>query len=76
MSSADFFKFVLFKNSFRNTIRVSKSLDPDQEWHSVVPVLGPNCLQRLSADKKSSPARKVLSKSCVIHTFSYTHVNI
>ena len=36
-----FSKSTFSKNSFRNTIRVSNSLDPD---------LGPNCLQRLSAD--------------------------
>ena len=30
LSSADFFKFNFLKNSFRNTIRVSNSLDPDQ----------------------------------------------
>ena len=29
---------------------VSKSLDPDQVQHFVGPDLGPNCLQRLSAD--------------------------
>ena len=33
-----------------NTIKVSNSLDPDQVRLSVVPYLGPNCLQRLSAD--------------------------
>ena len=37
LSSADFFS----KISFWNTIRVSNSVGPD---------LGPNCLQRLSAD--------------------------
>ena len=39
MSSADFFFFKLTfsENSFRNTIRVSNILDPDQ---------GPNCLRR------------------------------
>ena len=43
LSSADFFQNQLFlNNSFRNTIRVSNSLDSDH--------LGPNCLQRLSAD--------------------------
>ena len=31
-------------------MRVSNSLDPDQDRHSVGPHLGPNCLQRLSAD--------------------------
>ena len=44
--SADFFK----KNSFRNTIRVSNSLDPDQAQHCVGLDLGLNYLQRLSAD--------------------------
>ena len=37
------------KNYFRNTIRVSKGLDPDQERYFVRPDLGPSCLQRLSA---------------------------
>ena len=36
-----------------NTISVSNSLDPDQARHFVGPDLGPNCLQRLSADDKS-----------------------
>ena len=52
--SADFFQNQLFhKNSFRNTIRVSKGLDLDQNRHSVGPDLGPNCLQKLSADTKN-----------------------
>ena len=38
---------------FRNTIRVSNSLDPDQARCFVGPDLDPNCLQRLSADDKS-----------------------
>ena len=47
-SSADFFsKSTFSKNSYRNTISVSNSLDPDQAWHFVRPDLGPNCLQRL-----------------------------
>ena len=37
-----------------NTIRLSNSLDPDQEAQNVGPDLSPNCLQRLSADNKSS----------------------
>ena len=37
------------KKIFRNTIRVSNSLDPDQALRFVGPDLGPNCLQRLSA---------------------------
>ena len=32
---------------------MSNSLDPDQARHFVVPDLGPNCLQRLSADNTS-----------------------
>ena len=32
---------------------VSNSLDPDQDRRSVGPDLGPNCLQRLSADDTS-----------------------
>ena len=33
---------------------VSNSLDPDQARHFVGPDLGPNCLQNISADDKSS----------------------
>ena len=39
------------KLTFRNTFRVSNSLDPDQAQHSVGPDLGPNCLQRSEIDK-------------------------
>ena len=55
LSSAYFFQNKLFfgKNSFMNTIRVANSLDPDQDRHFVGPDLGPNCLQRLSADDNS-----------------------
>ena len=42
--------FYFKKKSFRNTIRVSNSLDPDQARRFVGHDLGPNCLQRLSAD--------------------------
>ena len=35
-----------------NTIRVSKSLDPDQDRQKVGPDLDTNCLQRLLADDK------------------------
>ena len=47
LSSADFFSKTTFsKISFRNTIRVSHSLDPDQAQHFVGPDLVPICLQR------------------------------
>ena len=53
LSFADFFqKLPLLKGSFRNAIRVSNGLDPDQDRHSVDPHLGPNFLQILSADDK------------------------
>ena len=45
-----FLKSTFSKNSFRNTIRVSNSLD----GQNVGPDLGPYCLQKLSADKKGS----------------------
>ena len=48
-----FLEIIFFKNSFRKIIRVSNNLDPDQARHFVGPDLGPNCLQRLSADDKS-----------------------
>ena len=45
--------FCFLKNSFKNNIRVSNCLDPDQDGHSFSPDLSPNCLHRLSADDKS-----------------------
>ena len=47
-----FFKLTFLKISFRNTVKVSNGLDPDQDQHFVGPDLGPNCLQRLSAEEK------------------------
>ena len=53
LSSGDFFQIQPFsKNSFRNIIRASNGLDPDQDQHSVDPDLGPNCVHGLSADSK------------------------
>ena len=55
LSSADIFsKSTFSKISFRNTTKVSKSLDPDQARRVVGPDLGPNCLQRLSVGDTSS----------------------
>ena len=56
LSSEDFFfggGDFLKKKTYRNTIRVSNSLDPDQARHYVWPYLGPNCSLMLSADDKS-----------------------
>ena len=61
--AADFFSKTTFsKNYFRNTIRVSNSLDPDQARQYVGPDLGPNCLQRLSADDNSRQNVAALSQ--------------
>ena len=48
-----FYFKISFFNCFRNTYRVSNSLDPDQDQYSICPDPGSNCLQRLSADDKS-----------------------
>ena len=47
-----FLKPTFSQNSLRNIIRVSNGLDPDQDRCFVGPDLGPNYLQRLSADDK------------------------
>ena len=52
--------------SFRNTIRMLNSLDPDQARQNVGPDLGPNCLQRLSTDDTS--CESVKSKRSVRYT--------
>ena len=44
LSSADVLKINFLENSFKNTIRVSNNLDPDQARHFVGPDLGPNFL--------------------------------
>ena len=74
-----FSKSSFSKNSFRNAIRVANSLDPDQARHLVGPDLGPNCLQKLSAEEDTSRQRvnmllnflvtvKVVPHECVIRT--------
>ena len=53
LSSADLFQNYIFqKNSFRNTIRVSNSLDLYQDRHSVGHDLDPNRLQIFFANDK------------------------
>ena len=48
---ADFFEINFFKKFYQEHLK--KSLDPDQDRQNVGPDLGPNPLQRLSADDKS-----------------------
>ena len=45
-------KLTFSKNSFRISIRVSNSLDPDQHRRFFSPDLGSNCLQKLTVDNK------------------------
>ena len=46
---------------------MSNSLDPDQARHYVGPGLGPNCLQRLSADDMSKARLKGVKVLAVLH---------
>ena len=50
-----FFKIKInrFEKFFQEHYQSVKMLDPDQDQLNVGPDLGPNCLQRLSADDKS-----------------------
>ena len=48
LSSADIFQNKLFQK----VLLGSNTLDPDQARQNIRPDLGPNCLQRLSADGK------------------------
>ena len=48
-----FFKINFYKKIFQEYHRVSNNLDLDQAGHFVGPDLGPNCLQKLSADDKN-----------------------
>ena len=45
-----FLESKFLKSDFRNTTRVSNSLDPDQGGFFVGSDVGPYCLQMLSAD--------------------------
>ena len=51
-----------FETSTSNTIRVSNGLDPYQDVHSDGPDLGPNCLQRLSADDKVAASKERINQ--------------
>ena len=69
LSSADFSKSIFPKSSFRNTIRVPNILDPDQARHFVRLDLGPNCLQRLSADDTSRQRVNTISQNNGMYKF-------
>ena len=55
-SSADFLQNSAFKNKPpRTTIRVSNSLDPDQDRHFIGLHLGSNCLQKAIGRRLNYP---------------------
>ena len=53
------------QKSFKNTIRVSNSLDPDQTRHFVGPDLGPSCLDWLSAEDKKGKELSMEKNTCI-----------
>ena len=53
-----FFKINFFKTFFQKYHQIVKHLDPEQAGHVVRPDLGPNCLQRLSADDTGSRVKE------------------
>ena len=55
-SSADFLQNKVVENKpHRTTIRVSNSLDPDQDGHSVSLHLGSKCLQKAIGKRQNYP---------------------
>ena len=55
-----YFLFFFPNVSFRNTIRVSNSLSPDQDRHEVGPDLGPNFLKVYKQTTKFTPSKKIV----------------
>ena len=74
-----FLKLAFSNNSFRNTFRVSNSLDPDQEQHFMGPDLGPNCLQKMTkvtASKERVNAQLVLLNTSNPDTHGILNIHI
>ena len=64
LSSAAFSSKLTFaKYSFRNTIRLSIGLNPDQDRRSVGPELGPNCLQRTKVAASGERVKVQIARS-------------
>ena len=68
--SSDFFKLPCSINSFRNTIRVSNSLDTDQARQFVWSNHGPNCLQWLSAENTAGKDLTLYLKETPFNAFA------
>ena len=67
----DFFQNYFFgKNSFRNTIRVSNSMDADQDGNFVGPDLGPNLLKWLTADEKAAASKERVDADALVSCIS------
>ena len=66
-----FLKSSFPKTSFKNTIKVSNTLDPDLARHFVKPNLGPNFLEGLSADDKI--AHIIPEASSTMRVFTGAH---
>ena len=70
----------LEKKSFKNIIRVSNSLDPDQARRFSGPVLGPNGLEILSVDDTSRKIRwkmqSVQIATCRWNTPDLVNINV
>ena len=66
-----FSKSTFSKNSFRNTIRVSSSLDPDQTRRFVGPDLVPNCLHKLLAVDTRSKELKARFIGCFYYYYYF-----
>ena len=71
-----FSKSSFSKNYFESTIRLSNSFDPDQVRHLIGPDLGPNCLQRLSADGTSYPLSTTTNRQRMKVGMVFVKVNI
>ena len=62
-----FSKSTFSKSSFRNIIKVTNILDPDQAQNFIEPDLSPNCLQRLSADDTNRQRVNMNCKAIHVH---------
>ena len=70
--STDFFS--KFNLEIKNNSGIP-SLDPDQAQHFVKPYLGPNCLQRLSADDTSRQRLNFCEKTNILLIYSQYILN-
>ena len=70
-----FFKSTFSKKSFRKTIRVSNSLDPDHARHSVGPDLGPTVCKGYQQKSKTATCGEIV-KSLTYLQFKSSSINL